>query len=674
MARKSKELDIKFYTNAMWKWGVEPEDMKQGMYVLERRARMDSRRKQEESKWNTFDMQFDSATQPRRDGRANPNMQFEQILIDTYCWSLPEWLPVKVSARGWRVDWVELELSKYILQEFMERENSIEEIIRFDNLKSRYGTGILFSWLSVESSYVNEWKGWYLESSPELDRKDIRHIWVKSWDIRRAWFDESVKRRSDAMDCIGEETIRMEEFRMRYMEDDKTPKQWFKYIENVHTDNSKQYDSTSDNKLFYNEVRLRHYFNKFDGTYVILANRLRPIFIGKMTTKHWYLPLIPVQHYTNPESIYGIGIPERYATIKPYINNLLKFTLDWISLNSWSLVFSGNDAQIDDEIYIEPWETGIVRVTGDATKIQPFQTNINVDQVMRVLEVMEDMWVQATGLNPKAQYDAGTDKAFIMWVMKEEQNMRAKSVIRNRNVWLDKAFTIMLCNILQFAPTLYAKHIFNEKQLTDFKRYEIRVPWKRLSREWDEEDGKVIWLQDEPWYDDYFNLKTDVLLHANGLNVQIETPSTPNTLKTIERDDMQKYVSSKIQIVQAKQAFMAVWDEKWSWELDQVSKKLDELYDIDPDNIIMKSDEELKRAKVADIMGAVQSIGQTPPMEGMPPAWQWLAQWWPEALLSNQQNANPMTSNQAKQAGMPWANWGFETPVWGSTPTPIGRA
>ena len=41
----------------------------------------------------------------------------------------------------------------------------------------------------------------------------------------------------------------------------------------------------------------------------------------------------------------------------------------------------------------------------------------------------------------------------------------------------------MLCNILQFAPTLYAKHIFNEKQLTDFKRYEIRVPGKTLTRE-----------------------------------------------------------------------------------------------------------------------------------------------------------------------------------------------
>ena len=61
--------------------------------------------------------------------------------------------------------------------------------------------------------------------------------------------------------------------------------------------------------------------------------------------------------------------------------------------------------------------------------------------------------------------------------------MRAKPTIRNRNVGLDKVFTIMLCNILQFAPTLYAQHLFNEKQLKDFKRYEIRMNNKKLVRE-----------------------------------------------------------------------------------------------------------------------------------------------------------------------------------------------
>ena len=43
-------------------------------------------------------------------------------------------------------------------------------------------------------------------------------------------------------------------------------------------------------------------------------------------------------------------------------------------------------------------------------------------------------------------------------------------------------------------------------------------------------------------------------------------------------------------------------------ELDEVSKKLDELYDVDPNNIIMKSEEEINRAKIADIADTVQKM------------------------------------------------------------------
>ena len=180
------------------------------------------------------------------------------------------------------------------------------------------------------------------------------------------------------MDCMEEEVIRMEEFRMRYLVDDTTPKEGFKYILNVHTDNSKEYDSTSDDRLYYNEVRLWHYYNVLDGTYIILANKIWPIFVGKMTTKHGMLPLIPVQHYRNPESLYGIGIPERYATCKPMINNFLKIALDGAWLNAGNIVFMNNDMIVDDEIFVEPGENTIVRFTGDSKQIQPFQANINI--------------------------------------------------------------------------------------------------------------------------------------------------------------------------------------------------------------------------------------------------------------------------------------------------------
>jgi hypothetical protein len=88
------------------------------------------------------------------------------------------------------------------------------------------------------------------------------------------------------MDCLSEEMIRMEDFRMRYLENDNTPKEGFKFILDVKPENNKQYSSSSDTSLYFNEVRVRHYFNKLSGDYVILVNRQYPIYVGKMTTKH----------------------------------------------------------------------------------------------------------------------------------------------------------------------------------------------------------------------------------------------------------------------------------------------------------------------------------------------------------------------------------------------------
>jgi hypothetical protein len=81
-------------------------------------------------------------------------------------------------------------------------------------------------------------------------------------------------------------------------------------------------------------VQLRHYWNIYNGKYIIIANEAIVIYNGEMEEVHGRLPLIPVQHYADPESIYGIGIPERFAFCKPYINSMLNFALDGAKLNA----------------------------------------------------------------------------------------------------------------------------------------------------------------------------------------------------------------------------------------------------------------------------------------------------------------------------------------------------
>lgn len=228
-----------------------------------------------------------------------------------------------------------------------------------------------------------------------------------------------------------------------------------------------------------------------------------------MTTKHGMLPVVPVQHYRNTESIYGIGIPERFSTIKPYMNNLLKAAVDGAWLNSGNVIFMGNDLTIDGEVYVEPGEVTISHVTGDATKIQPYQTNINIGQITQILQVMEDFGIQATGLNAKSSYTSPASTAFEAGIIKEEQNQRLKIVAKNRNFGLSRAFEMLLSNILQFAPVLYADKIFNGDQIKDFKRYEIQVQNRKLVRN---EKEEVVGIEDAIGESDVFNLTTDSLM------------------------------------------------------------------------------------------------------------------------------------------------------------------
>ena len=105
------------------------------------------------------------------------------------------------------------------------------------------------------------------------------------------------------------------------------------------------------------------------------------------------------------------------------------------------------------------------------------------------------------------------------------------------------------------------------------------------------------------------------MLYGNGLKVQIETPSTPNTLKFIERDDLNKYVATQLSIYQVTQ------DPAILQRLEQVSKKMDMLYNIDPENISMKSQEQAMREKNAEMIQAVASFNTQPPanVETLPP-------------------------------------------------------
>jgi hypothetical protein len=151
------------------------------------------------------------------------------------------------------------------------------------------------------------------------------------------------------------------------------------------------------------------------------------------------------------------------------------------------VLFAGAGVEVDD-IYIESGEINIVNMTeGNASDVVPFIPNINIGQLIEMLRIMEDFGIQATGLNQKAPYTSPAKTAFEAGIMKEEQNNRLKTVAESRDFGLDRAFSLALSNILQFAPYLETQIVIDENQNSVESKKEIKIKDKKLKR-----DGETI--------------------------------------------------------------------------------------------------------------------------------------------------------------------------------------
>lgn len=151
------------------------------------------------------------------------------------------------------------------------------------------------------------------------------------------------------------------------------------------------------------------------------------------------------------------------------------------------MLFAGSGVEVDD-IYIESGEINIVNMTeGNASDVVPFIPNINIGQLIEMLRILEDYGIQATGLNQKAPYTSPAKTAFEAGIMKEEQNNRLKTVAESRDFGLDRAFSLALSNILQFAPYLETQIVIDEDQNETTIKKEIKIKDKKLKR-----DGETI--------------------------------------------------------------------------------------------------------------------------------------------------------------------------------------
>lgn len=168
------------------------------------------------------------------------------------------------------------------------------------------------------------------------------------------------------------------------------------------------------------------------------------------------------------------------------------------------MLFAGAGTEVDD-IYIESGEINIVQMTeGNASDVVPFIPNINIAQLLEMLRILEDYGIQATGLNQKAPYTSPAKTAFEAGIMKEEQNNRLKTVAESRDFGLDRAFTLTLSNILQFAPYLETQTVIDEDQ--NSRSDEIKIKGKKILRD----GNKITGFEEAIGSEDFFKLDENI--------------------------------------------------------------------------------------------------------------------------------------------------------------------
>lgn len=597
---ESLTLDAKTTINQT-KEDKEALDMVQKRYDAMKKSRGDV-----EKIWDYVDANFKAPPRSTWNWLAVPTLKMEEALIEASVGMQDLTLPISVEADG-RADWIQMQLAKYTLDHFIYKEKIAQEIrLHMDYTRARYGTAVLFSWMEYRSKFIaKEDESGYFNPKGEVEHIEELHIKMKDIPVRNAYFDDTAYRYEDAVDCIYEERLSIDEYKLRYLNVKWESKEYFTNAEYVGT---KQPDDTfyKKDKVVDNDmVKIWHYYNKLYAKYVIVANEEIVIYNGLASTRHGELPLVPVQFYNNPYSIRGIGIPERYAVIKGINTNFYQAMIGWAWLNAGTALILWEWQDVDWGIFLEPGEVNLIQMTkGSARDVTPFQTGVNVQQLVEIIQFMDDMGSYLTWINIKAPYTSPAKTAFETSVMKEEQNNRLKTIYDTRVLGLEQAFTLMLSNIFTFLPYQYAEKMVDEQEkIIDYKYYQIPVQDKRISTD---EKWNILSIDNEKGYKGYFDLKPKLLEWARGLKVKIVTPPTASTMKALEIENLTKFLQAKQMIVQFKQfAMQSGGDVGMREKLDE---RLNVLFNIDKDNIDIESSEQKIRDKMAEITQLISSF------------------------------------------------------------------
>lgn len=523
---------------------------------------MDAERNPWLPEWDLCDAQYDAPVWVDNEWKVLVNCQMEQSLIEMEAWRRA-WMPVfDIKPDPYTADIAQTESAKYILDEFLDRENFYLESLLADQNRDKYWTGVYFCGLRVEIDVIKVpdkqevgsavWEVVYGKKKTHDEVRENYLMTPASVPLRYFRCDDKVLRQSDfrkAEDCFMVETLSPATFYQRYKDNPTYNQQAVNSATPI-----MQVDPAYGVQSIIWQIDIYHYFNRITKKYSIMVNRESLLLDTYMLYKHGQLPFSVGQCYPNVSCIYGFSIPRKVRVWKGYKNNILQNIIDWSRMWSGILLATSEDPT-DGDLELIPGGVSLAKFNWGIQNMKQIDTRVDINWGISALGIIDDEVRKDTGIDQSAPVWPQANTLGQTEIIEENKALRQRASDQLRDIWLDRALTLTLSNIAQFAPHLL-------KKITEIKDKETgqvigesaerpmiqikNVTVKKKKVNWSEKVEEII--EDFGNYG-YLELNPETLDWQ--LTVRVTTPSTMNkVLKSMAKDKADQLLAKRIEMEQ----------------------------------------------------------------------------------------------------------------------------
>lgn len=508
------------------------------------------------------DSQYDAPVGVDNEWKVLVNCQMEQSLIEMEAWRRA-WMPVfDIKPDPYTADIAQTESAKYILDEFLDRENFYLESLLADQNRDKYWTGVYFCGLRVEidiqkvplKQKVNDNIGAQVFGKIETTEQIRENYLMTPANVPLRYFrcDDRVLRQSDfrkAEDCFMVETISPATFYQRYKDNP---------IYNQDAVNSAmpimQVDPAYWVQSIIWQIDIYHYFNRITKKYWIMVNRESLLLDTFMLYKHWQLPFSVGQCFPNVSCIYGFSIPRKVRVWKGYKNNILQNIIDGSRMWSWILLATSEDPT-DGDLELIPWWVSLAKFNGGIQNMKQIDTRVDINWGISALSIIDDEVRKDTGIDQSAPVWPQANTLGQTEIIEENKALRQRASDQLRDLRLDRALTLTLSNIAQFAPHLLKKIT----EIKDSKTWKVigsseerpMIQVKNVTVKKRKVGGKEKVEEIIEDYGNYGYLELNPETLDWQLTVRVTTPSTMNkVLKSMAKDKADLLLAKRMEMEQ----------------------------------------------------------------------------------------------------------------------------